>query len=78
MTNIILLVGTLLIFLFMLRKTGEGNNKALSFGKNRAKMYDKNSKDKITFESVAGLKEEKEELQEIVDFLKDPKKCSNI
>ena len=76
--NIILLVGTLLIFLFMLRKTGEGNNKALSFGKNRAKMYDKNSKDKITFESVAGLKEEKEELQEIVDFLKEPKKYQDL
>ncbi len=76
--NILLLVGTLLIFLFMLRKTNDGNNKAMSFGKNRAKMYDKSSKDKVTFDSVAGLKEEKEELQEIVEFLKNPKKYQDM
>lgn len=72
--NILLLVGTFLIFMFMLKKTGDSNNKALMFGKNRAKMFDKNSKDKITFDKVAGLKEEKEELEEIVEFLKNPKK----
>ena len=76
--NILLLVGTLLIFIFMLRKTSDGNNKAMSFGKNRAKMYDKNIKDKVTFDSVAGLKEEKEELQEVVEFLKNPKKYQDM
>jgi cell division protease FtsH len=76
--NILLLVGTVLIFMFMIRKTGEGNNKAMSFGKNRAKMYDANMKNKTTFEDVAGLKEEKEELQEIVDFLKNPKKYKDL
>lgn len=76
--NIILLGGTLLIFVFMLRKTGQGNDKAMSFGKNRAKMYDANTKNKVTFEHVAGLLEEKEELQEIVDFLKNPKKYKEL
>ena len=76
--NILLLVGTLLIFLFMLRKTNDGNNKAMSFGKSKAKIYDKNSKEKITFDNVAGLKEEKEELEEIVEFLKSPKKYQDM
>ena len=76
--NILLLVGTLLIFLFMLRKTNDGNNKAMSFGKSKAKIYDKNSKEKITFDNVAGLKEEKEELEEIVEFLKNPKKYQDM
>jgi cell division protease FtsH len=72
--NIILLVGTLLIFVYMIKKTGEGNNKAMNFGKNRAKMVEKDAKNKVTFENVAGLVEEKEELQEEVEFLKNPKK----
>ncbi len=72
--NIILLLGTLFIFIYMIKKTNEGNNKAMSFGKNRAQMIDKNSKKKVTFENVAGLKEEKEELEEEVEFLKNPKK----
>ena len=76
--NILLLVGTLLIFIYMIRKTGEGNSKAMSFGKNRAQMIDKNSKKKVTFENVAGLKEEKEELQELVEFLKEPKKYQDM
>ncbi len=76
--NILLLVGTLFIFMYMIRKTTDGNTKAMSFGKNRAKMVDKNDKKKITFEQVAGLKEEKEELQEEVEFLKNPKKYQEM
>ena len=76
--NILLLVGTLLIFVFMLRRTSDSNNKAISFGKSRARMMDKNSKKKVTFADVAGLDEEKEELQEITEFLKNPKKYHDM
>lgn len=76
--NILLLVGTLLIFIYMIKRTGEGNAKAMNFGKNRAQMIGKDSKKKITFENVAGLKEEKEELQEEVEFLKAPKKYQDM
>ncbi|MDF2866112.1 MAG: ATP-dependent metalloprotease FtsH [Clostridia bacterium] len=76
--NLLLLIGTLLIFVFMLRKTSQGNDKAMGFGKNRAKLFDANAKNKTTFSDVAGLLEEKEELQEIVDFLKNPKKFKDL
>ena len=76
--NILLLLGTLLIFVFMLRRTSDSNNKAISFGKSRARMMDKNSKKKVTFADVAGLDEEKEELQEITEFLKNPKKYHDM
>ena len=76
--NILLLVGTLLIFVFMLRRTSDSNNRAISFGKSRARMMDKNSKKKVTFADVAGLDEEKEELQEVTEFLKNPKKYHDM
>lgn len=76
--NILLLVGTLFIFVFMLRRTTETNNKAMGFGKNRARLIDKNSKKKVTFDDVAGLNEEKEELQEVTEFLKNPKKYHDM
>ena len=76
--NLLLLGGTLAIFVYMLKRTGQGNDKALSFGKNRARMYDGSGKDKVTFENVAGLSEEKEEVKELVDFLKNPKKYRDI
>ncbi len=72
--NILLLVGTLFILMFVLRKTNDGNNKAMDFGKSRAQKIDKNSPKKVTFDNVAGLEEEKEELKEEVEFLKNPKK----
>lgn len=76
--NLLLLGGTLAIFVYMLKRTGQGNDKALSFGKNRARMFDSSNKDKITFDNVAGLSEEKEEVKELVDFLKNPKKYRDI
>jgi cell division protease FtsH len=62
----------LLFFLFMRQVQGT-NNRAMNFGKSRAKQVDPNAK-KVTFENVAGAVEEKEELAEIVEFLKNPKK----
>lgn len=75
---IVLVVG---FFLFMIifgqenEQANAGNNKMLNFGKSRAKMM-KDSK--VKFENVAGLKEEKEELEEIVDFLKNPQKYTAL
>lgn len=66
-----------LIFLFYFMMSQGGNNKAFQFGKNRAKLY-KDTGKSITFADVAGLKEEKEELQEIVDFLKNPSKYTRL
>ena len=72
--NVLLLVGTLFILMFVLRKTNDSNSKAMDFGKSRAQKIDKNSPKKVTFDNVAGLEEEKEELKEEVEFLKNPKK----
>lgn len=66
----LLIVG---FFAFMMRSAQSSNNQALSFGKSRAKLYDK-GKQKTTFEDVAGALEAKEELVEVVDFLKRPQK----
>ena len=66
----LLIVG---FFAFMMRSAQSSNNQAMSFGKSRAKLYDK-GKQKTTFEDVAGALEAKEELVEVVDFLKRPQK----
>lgn len=66
---ILLLVG----FLFMFRSAQSGGNQAMSFGRSRAKLMLDN-KVKVTFQDVAGIDEAKQELQEIVDFLKNPEK----
>ncbi len=66
----ILIIG---FFYFMLKQAQGGNNQAMSFGKSGARLAD-NKKDKITFADVAGAAEAKQELLEIVDFLKHPKK----
>jgi cell division protease FtsH len=64
---------------FMLRQAQRGNSQALSFGLSRARMTDpKDKKKRTTFSDVAGAKEAKEELQEIVEFLKHPKKFLDL
>ena len=73
--TIIMVVALGFLFYFMMSQGG--NNKAFQFGKNRAKLYKENGKN-IRFADVAGLKEEKEELEESVDFLKNPSKYSNL
>ncbi len=63
---------------FMMRQqTGSGKGGVMSFGKSRARLTDP-SKNKVTFDDVAGADEEKEELREIVEFLKDPKRFTDV
>ena len=65
-------------FLMMSGNGAQGGNKTLTFGKSRARLVNANDKSKVTFEDVAGVDEEKEELQEIVEFLKNPKKFTDM
>jgi len=67
-----------ILLVVMLQQSGAGNSKAMNFGKSRAKRVDPKSDKKVTFENVAGLTEEKEELKEIVEILKDPKKFKEM
>ncbi len=71
---IILLI---LFWVFFMRQMQSGGNKALSFGKSRAKLFSGLQK-KVTFKDVAGVEEAKEELSEIIGFLKDPKKFQKL
>lgn len=69
----------LLLFMFMIMNTGnQGGNKTMSFGKSKARMMNGQEKARVTFDDVAGVDEEKEELQEIVEFLKMPKKFTDM
>ena len=76
-----IVIGVIMMFMFgmMSRASGGGGggNKMMNFGKSRAKLSTDSDK-KVTFDHVAGLKEEKEELEEIVDFLKEPKKYIQV
>ena len=75
---LITMAGVFLIFMLMNRQGGGGANaKAMNFGKSRARLNSPADK-QVTFAEVAGLKEEKEELEEIVDFLKAPKKYIQV
>ena len=74
--------GLLIIFLIFwflfLNGSSQNGNKTMSFGKSKARLVVNNEKNKVTFADVAGVDEEKEELQEIVEFLKSPKKFTDM
>ena len=74
---ILMIVITMAAWYFIMARQGGGNSKVMNFGKSRARMSDP-SKNPITFKDVAGAKEEKEELQEMVDFLKNPKAYTDM
>ena len=79
----VLLTGALVIFLIMMMNRqmsagGGGNAKMMNFGKSRARMSSPDDNKKVTFDKVAGLREEKEDLVEVVDFLKSPQKYTKV
>jgi cell division protease FtsH len=71
---LIIIIG---VWIFFMKQMQGGGGKAMSFGKSRAKLMTENTR-RVTFEDVAGVDEAKEELTEIVDFLKDPKKFTRL
>ena len=79
----VLLTGALVIFLIMMMNRqmsagGGGNAKMMNFGKSRARMSSPDDNKKVTFDKVVGLQEEKEDLVEVVDFLKSPQKYTKV
>ena len=75
----LLLIGLMCFFWFSFMNQSQGGGKGvMSFGKSRARLHKEEDMKKVTFADVAGLDEEKEELQEVVDFLKNPKKYVNL
>jgi cell division protease FtsH len=75
--DLIPVLGIGLVMFFLLRSAQGQGNQALSFGKSRARLYG-NEKDKVMFTSIAGSAEAKQDLQEVVEFLKYPKKFSSV
>ncbi len=75
--SIIMAVVLIAIFILMNRQAGGGNARMMNFGRSRARMISPDAK-KVTFQDVAGLQEEKEDLQEIVSFLKEPGKFLQV
>ncbi len=73
-----IIVIVLLFGLLLINPGSQGGNKTMSFGKSRARMTNGAEKTKVTFNDVAGVDEEKEELEEIVEFLKTPKKFTDM
>ena len=74
----LIMIGIMVVFFILIMNQSGGGGKAMSFGKSRAKLQKDGDLKKITFKDVAGLEEEKEELEEIVDFLKHPAKYNNL
>ncbi|MCD7761827.1 MAG: ATP-dependent zinc metalloprotease FtsH [Lachnospiraceae bacterium] len=75
--TVIICVVMIVMFTMMNRQAGGGNSRMMNFGKSRAKMISPDAK-RVTFENVAGLKEEKEDLEEIISFLKEPDRFVQI
>jgi cell division protease FtsH len=75
--NALPLILLIALWIFMMRQMQAGGNKALSFGKSRARLLTPQQK-KVTFKDVAGVEEAKEELQEIIEFLRDPQKFQRL
>ena len=73
-----LLIIFFLFWFMMMSGNSQNGSKNMSFGKSRAKLVNAGEKNRITFDDVAGVDEEKEELQEIVEFLKNPKKFTDM
>jgi cell division protease FtsH len=75
----LLMVAFLVFFMYMIMNSGAGGGgKVMQFGRSRARIHKESDGTKVTFEDVAGLDEEKEELTEVVDFLKNPKKYNEL
>ena len=74
----LIMIGIMVVFFILIMNQSGGGGKAMSFGKSRANLQKDGDLKKITFKDVAGLEEEKEELEEIVDFLKHPAKYNNL
>ncbi|MNH92049.1 ATP-dependent zinc metalloprotease FtsH [compost metagenome] len=77
LTSIIPFVIIFILFFFLLNQAQGGGGKVMNFGKSRARLYNEEKK-RVTFEDVAGADEEKQELIEIVEFLKDPRKFATV
>jgi cell division protease FtsH len=74
----LLMVGVLIfVMYFIINSAGGGGGKVMQFGKSRARLHKSDAK-KVTYDEVAGLDEEKEELEEVVDFLKNPAKYNEL
>ncbi|MBD3251988.1 ATP-dependent zinc metalloprotease FtsH [Candidatus Uhrbacteria bacterium] len=76
--NLLPILLLLLLMWFFLRQVQGQNSRAMSFGQSTAREIQKGSKDRVTFKNVAGAKEAKEELTEVVDFLKHPEKFKKV
>lgn len=77
-TTVLMIGGFALIWFFLMQSMQGGGNKTMSFGKSKAVLHNEDNRVDITFNDVAGLQEEKEELEEIVDFLRNPKKYTEV
>lgn len=77
LTSLLPILIFVLLFFFMMQQTQGGGNRVMSFGKSRARLHTDDKK-RVTFADVAGADEVKEELQEIVEFLKNPKKFAEL